>query len=127
MAREIELTQGQVAIVDDEDYDWLSEWKWFALQDGRTFYACRQLPSTKKKKRMVWMHRQILGAESGQEVDHISGNGLDNRRSNLRMASHAENLSNQRRRAKVGTSVFKGVSWRPQQGKWLARIRHNGT
>ncbi len=68
--REIELTQGKVALVDDEDYDYLSQFNWYARKDGQTFYALR-----KDKQRTVLMHRVILRPDVGMESDHIDGNG----------------------------------------------------
>ena len=79
--RTIELTQGQVALVDDRDYDELSRFKWYALRDhGGTFYAQRHAPRVDGKQRTILMHRVILDVQPGQDVDHANHDTLDNRR-----------------------------------------------
>lgn len=108
--RVISLTRGFEAIVDAEDFEWLSQWKWTALcRRGReTIYAYRHLHNGRRYAGCVLMHRQIIGILGSSElrVDHINHNGLDNRRRNLRIATQQQNLWNARRRK---TSVFKGV------------------
>ena len=115
--REIPLTRGLSAIVDDEDYDEMSRFPWHAVKTpgGSTFYAAR---------RCVRMHNQIMNVSStGIEVDHENGNGLDNRRSNLRLATRTEQLWNTRRRSD-NTSGYKGVS--SFRERWRAEITVNG-
>ena len=112
----IELTQGKKAIVDDEDFEELSKSKWYT---HRKYAACHQ------KNPMVVMHRIILGAKKGQQVDHINGDGLDNRRENLRFCTQAENQWN-RRKQKNNTSGFKGVVLNQITGKWVAQITVKG-
>lgn len=116
--KEIPLTQNKVAIVDDEDYEWLMQWKWRAKKDGRTYYAVRTIWS---KRRDLSMHRLIMGEPEGMEVDHKDGDGLHNWRKNLRVCTHADNLKN--KRGKVGGSGYKGVSFDKRDGIYLARIR----
>lgn len=113
MAREIPLTRGKVAIVDDEDFEWLSQWKWCAGCAGK--YALRG-----HERRALYMHRFILGASAGTLVDHVNGNGLDNRRCNLRLCTTRENSRNQR-----GRALYKGVyrDFRRADGVWRARIK----
>lgn len=121
MSKKIPLTQGYSAIVDDDDYEWLSRWKWrFMPARGRTQgYALRTAYTN--GKRTILMHRQILNAPRGKHVDHINGSGLDNRRCNLRFASIAENARNAApQQGKL--SRFKGVSRDKRRGKWTARI-----
>ena len=107
--KRIHLTQGKVALVDVEDFEWVSKFKWHAHKRGRTWYA-RRAASGKTE----FMHRTILahhgdGLIAG-EVDHISGDGLDNRKSNLQVISHAENI--QKARIQVNNrSGYRGVSW----------------
>jgi dTMP kinase len=81
--KEIELTQGKVALVDDDDFEELNQFKWHVKKDhNRAFYAARVTP--RPNRRLIFMHRQILkDIPEGMEVDHVNGNGLDNRRSNL--------------------------------------------
>ena len=128
MMKQIKLTQGKFAIVDDADYKWLSQWKWYAFKNYyHIWYAVRKSPRKNGKQTTIWMHRKILGLKRGDpcECDHHNGNGLDNRRSNLRIATRAQNNRNQRPR-KGGTSIYKGVSWDWRNTKWLVHIRING-
>lgn len=116
MSKTIQLTRGKVAIVDDEDYDYLMQWKWCALSNNNCFYGFRMDGRTG-----VVMHRAIMGAPDGMEIDHVNGDGLDNRRENLRVCTSAENGRN-RRRYKNNTSGFKGVAWQAERKRYRARI-----
>jgi hypothetical protein len=119
--KEIPLTKGNVALVDDEDYAELSRYRWH-FGCG---YAIRNSPTENQKKKTVRMHTEILGKVDGLEVDHINGNGLDNRRENLRHATRAQNQHNQTQR--VGASSrYKGVYWYKTTRKWSAQIAVNG-
>jgi hypothetical protein len=122
--KEIELTQGYVAIVDDEDYDRLSQFKWRVHLHRYTAYAKRWDYNSSPPK-VVYMHREILGCQKGQQADHRDGNGLNNSRSNLRMASHAQNMQNCRR-SKKNTTGFKGVYFDRRKKKFHVLIRVNG-
>lgn len=119
--KEIQLTKGYVAMVDDEDYDNISIFKWHSdvklYKDGtvRRVYAMR-----KNNKKSLYMHRSILGYSGDMKVDHVDGNGINNMRSNLRVCSHTENLRNQH--VTTGSSMFKGVSWKKCARKWGAQI-----
>ena len=119
-SREIELTQGKFAVVDSADCEWLSKFKWHAHERGRTWYA-RRAASTKT----VFMHRAILeyhGSDlTSGEVDHVNGDGLDNRKSNLQIVSHAENIRKSRVQ-KNNTSGFRGVSWHKGDRRWQAFV-----
>lgn len=119
--KHIPLTQGQQAIVDDEDYDWLNQWKWHARKDCKTYYVVR-----KDKQVAVLMHRHIFGLTKGdgEETDHRNGNGLDNRRENLRICTHSQNHQN--RHAVCGNSKYKGVCYHISNKKWLVHIKLNG-
>lgn len=124
--KEIALTQGYVAIVDDEDYEKLSEHKWHAAvrptSDGRrTAYAMRRVTSNGERK-LVFMHHEILGACG--VVDHINGNPCDNTRSNLRLATHSQNNANSTPRANC-SSQYKGVCLHRHSGRYVAYINHN--
>lgn len=101
------------AVVDPEDYERLARFAWFAATGG---YAARNV---KKRKRS--MHREVLGVEHGVQVDHIDGDKLNNRRSNLRPCTNQQNCFNQAGRP--GTSRFKGVFWNRKSRKWQAGIR----
>lgn len=125
VARTIPLTLGLVAIVDAEDYAELSQFKWCAVRDHRSYYARRSSKQQPDGRRFtIRMHKEILGAppEEGMITDHINGDGLDNRRCNLRFVTHAQNMQN--RRDKRGTSLYRGVS--ASKGKWVAVLCHNG-
>lgn len=101
MVKEITLTRGAVAIVDDADYDYLSQFKWYMSSHG---YArtCRTVA-----RKEISMHRLVIGAKDGELVDHINHNKLDNRKSNLRICTRSENQMN--RKAIKGASAYKGV------------------
>ena len=120
----IPLTQGKSAIVDDEDFDRLNSFKWYAVKDRGNWYAVRNARMNGKYK-LVRMHRCILGLKfgDGKQVDHKNHNGLDNRRSNLRLCTNGQNQYNQLSRC--GTSSFKGVCWRKDTKKWEAQIQVN--
>ncbi len=120
--KKIPLTQGKYALVDAGDYEWLSKWKWFARTDGKgAWYAER---ATSKRPYILPMHRAILGASKGMEVDHINHNGLDNRRSNLRLCTHQQNLCN-RDKNSTSTKKYKGVYAHRGSWRWRAQIGLN--
>lgn len=126
--RLIPLTQGKFAIVDAENYEWLNQWKWHTEKKGRktkTYYVARNIPKGKNKQAVLYMHRLIMAAQEGDELDHCNNNALDNRRCNLRFCQHSENMENQRPQ-KNKTSKYKGVSWNKQYGKWIVFIREDG-
>jgi hypothetical protein len=115
--KRILLTQGKETIVDDKDYGWLSKNKWHAVKGcGSMWYASRR-----KDHKSIRMHRVITQAIEGELVDHINRDGLDNRRANLRLCSHAENIRNRPATSK-NSSGFKGVYWSKQREKWKAVV-----
>ncbi|MBN1361942.1 MAG: HNH endonuclease [Sedimentisphaerales bacterium] len=117
--RYIPLTRGKHAIVDAADYPELSKHKWYTKCDpgGRHPYACRKA----KNRDAIYMHRQIMNAPRGMEVDHIDGNTLNNRRSNLRLCTRLQNAQNRRRHAQRKRR-FTGVY--PCGDKWVAEVTH---
>jgi hypothetical protein len=117
--KEIPLTQGKVAIVSEEDYEFLNQWKWYALKNGYEFYAARR--GRQSEKVTVQMHRVIMNAPQDMQVDHINGNGLDNRRENLRICSKSENMHN-RGKPSSNRSGYKGVGKRKYGNVYRARI-----
>lgn len=119
MSKEITLTKGRSAIVDAADFDWLNQWKWCCNSRG---YVMRKAPRKKGKRKTIRMHRVILSPPGDMEVDHINGNPLDNRRCNLRICTHTQNLANSRKRAGC-SSRYKGVWWDSNRRKWQAYIR----
>ena len=122
---EIALNHGKVAIVDDKDLLLVSARRWHAFKHGHIWYA-ESSNARGVYPRTFRMHRVIVDAPSGAHVDHINGNGLDNRRSNLRLCTCAENQHNQHAR-RGGASRFKGVSRHPKDPqRWRAYIRDRG-
>lgn len=125
--RQIPLSKGKYALVDAADYEFLSQWGWRCFERG-TFYVYRSgyagYINGKQKAKTIYMHRLILNAPDGMEVDHINGDGLCNIRSNLRLATKSQNNMNQRKTR--GVSRFKGVARHKQCQKWQAGIKING-
>ena len=126
--RRIPLTKGKYAIVDPEDYERLNRYKWYANKCGKTFYASRTVRTGKKKKRInINMHREILNPPHPLVVDHINRNSLDNRKANLRPATHAQNSINRKYiKRKDSLSKYNGVSWHKPRKKWQVQICFNG-
>lgn len=126
--RIIPLTQGQVTLVDAEDYEWLMKWSWYAawMKCTQSFYAARTTPRDPLtgKQRRIFMARAIVNAPSGVLVDHRDNDTLNNRRCNLRISDRSQNGWN-RRKLSAGHSRFKGVS-RNHKGIWIASIRIKG-
>lgn len=111
MTKSIPLTQGKFALVDDEDFEYLNQFKWTIIK--RTYAGRRD---------GILMHRVIMNTPSGMETDHINGDGFDNRKINLRICTRAENGRNMKKR-KDGSSRFKGVCWDKSRGTWNARVQ----
>lgn len=125
MPKEIPLTKGFVAIVDDEDYELLNERFWCVYQNIRCpspYAITRTLERDGVPGRLIYMHRYIMDCAEGLTVDHINGDGLDNRRSNLRNCTIAQNACNRQKHI-VGLSAYKGVNPRGPTGPYRARIR----
>lgn len=120
--KEIKLTQGKVALVDDDMFEYLNQWKWFAHKGGNKFYAIRNEPIGKNTYKHFSMHKQIMNTPPGMVVDHINHDGLNNLKSNLRICTHAENIRNSRTR-KDNTSGAKGVCWSKHEKKWRVEIK----
>ena len=120
----VPLTRGYEAIIDAADVGKVERYVWHAMVKSHTVYAVRSDYSTGKMQK-IGMHRAIAGAEEMQIVDHIDGNGLNNRRANVRIASVSQNCMN-RKRAKNNTAKFKGVTYHAKDQKWWARIMANG-
>lgn len=120
LKREIQLTQGKVAIVDGEDYEKISKYKWNLHNAG---YAHR---NPLEDNLSTLMHRVVFDLKKGDksEIDHINGNRLDNRRCNLRFVTRSKN--NMNRRVTNGASGYKGVSWFKPVKKWRVYIKLNG-
>ena len=125
MAKEIELTRGCFAIVDDEDYEYLNQFKWHCNSYGyairnQHYYTLRKARTSKP----IAIHREIMKAPKGQEVDHKNHNKLDNRKCNLRLCTKSQNNMNRKRIRAI--SGFKGVTkapdWENRKAPWRAII-----
>ena len=123
--RRIPLTQGKYAIVDPEDFTRLNKHKWHANKAKNTFYASRTIRLGKNKLKHIKMHREIIDAPGHLFVDHINHHGYDNRKANLRTATHRQNSYNRIHFRKNQSSRYKGVSFNKRKKKWIAQIRYN--
>jgi hypothetical protein len=122
--KEIPLTQGKVALVDDEDYEYLNQFKWCAHNRRNTSYAVRALPIDKNEKQnTIKMHRVIINTPKEMETDHINGNGLDNRRENLRIVTTRQNQQNLHIKK---SSKYPGVCWEAGRSRWRSTIQIAG-
>ena len=118
----INLTQGKVALVDDEDFEELNKYKWFAFKNGNTFYALRSAKTINKKRKVIYMHRVLANTPDGMNTDHKDRDGLNNQKSNLRACTYAENCRN-KLKAPNNTSGYKGVHFHKASQKWTAYLR----
>jgi len=121
--KEINITQGKKVLVSNEDFLKVSQFNW--AYSASTGYAVRKGRKKLKEPRTVHMHRFIMDVPPGIQVDHINGNKLDNRRSNLRLASVQKNAFNRKKPKVKCTSQYKGVLKRKNSDKWEARIKIN--
>lgn len=125
----IKLTQNQVAIVDDEDFERVNQFKWCAQRyerpSGIFYYGKRAFLDENRKHITIHLHRFIMNAPKGFEVDHKNGNTLDNRRSNLRIATIRQNRRNRVKKFE-SKSPYKGVSFVESGKKYLALVTKNG-
>ena len=116
----IKLTQGKITKVDDDTYLWASKFNWCVNFMSGGYYVIRSVGRTH-----IRLHREIIGAKKGEIVDHINGNTLDNRKENLRICTHKNNMQNQKT-PKNNKSEYKGVYWVKENKNWRARIQVNG-
>lgn len=118
----VPLTQGCYAMVDEEDFRKICQHNWFVTRSGCNLYASTWTGTDDRGKRIALrMHRAIMNPPAGYVVDHINGDGLDNRKCNLRLVTHTENCFNQRV-ASNNKSGYKGVSYHRRDEKWGAKI-----
>lgn len=124
--KEIPLTRGYVALVDDGDYPALSRYKWHVVGQGRRLYAARKHIADGVKT-SLYMHVAIMQPPDGMQTDHVDGDSFNNQRSNLRNATVQQNNRNRRKfDNETTTSPYKGVSWDKSLKKWRAWIRYDG-
>ncbi len=120
--KKIQLTQGKVALVDDEDFEYLSQFKWHASKDhAGVYYARRRARKNEGSPTTPRMHIEIMKPEKGMLVDHIDGNGLNNQRKNLRLVTPRQNSQNRRHVKANKKANYLGVS-STHNGKWRAYI-----
>lgn len=112
----VPLSQNQFAMVDDADFPRVAVYKWSASKPKYRFYAVRRV-----KSKIIFMHRFLLSAPENLEVDHKDGNGLNNQRYNIRLATKAQNTMGFRRRK----GRYRGVFWQKSARKWRAQICYN--
>lgn len=117
--KQLQLTNKKNTLIDNRDFNVLSKYKWHTI--SKTYVA-----RTGRDGKEILLHRQLLKAPIGVEVDHIDGDTLNNQRSNLRLVTHAENIRNRPHLNKNNRSGETGVSWFKLRGKWRARLMING-
>lgn len=120
----IPLTQGQVALVDDADYDAVSQFKWFAFKGRRSFYAARNIKRPDGKRVTQFLHQFLMPGVA--QIDHRDGNKLNDSRDNIRPATGSQNNRGLQQKKLGATSKFRGVCWHKQTGKWQANIKVDG-
>lgn len=129
--KEIMLSGGKVALVDDGDFEYLNQWKWFASRSKNNCYARRAYyPSGRNGPHIKYSMHRVIFEHNGldienKQLDHINGNGLDNQKSNLRVATNTQNCHN-RTHIKASDTPYKGIWYRSEIGKWRSRIKVDG-
>jgi hypothetical protein len=118
--KNIELTQGKIALIDDEDFDRVSKFKWHATKKQAWVAATNIM--TDCGKRILLMHRLITNAPKGMDVDHEDGDSLNNQKYNLRVCKHIHNTQAFHTKRKNTASKFRGVSWNKNGQFWTAQI-----
>lgn len=116
----IKLTQEKYAVIDDKDFKLIDQYKWCIQKTKNLYYARTYTHGSHDSRKHMSMHRLIMNAQLNQQIDHINGDGLDNRRCNLRFATKSQNAANQKSRR--GSSKFKGVCWHKRRSKWISQI-----
>jgi len=97
--KEIKLTQGMIALVDDEDFDYLNQWRWYVHKERYSYYALRSVKNSNKKT--IAMHRIIMGTPDNMHTDHKDKNGLNNQKDNLRYCTNGQNQMNRKSSGKI--------------------------
>lgn len=122
----IQLHGDKEAIVDDEDFNFLNQWKWYFYKGYATRCEYLGFANGKQKVKHIPLHRLLMGMPKGIEVDHKNLNRLDNRRENLRFATRGENSRNMPKQKRPTSSKYKGVSKHTETSKWRAYIKTGG-
>jgi len=118
--RRIKLSNGKCALVDNKDFEHINEYCWEAHRTPSGKWYARRVEIIDDRRVKVWMHRLIIDVPAGMETDHRNGNGLDNRRKNIRACTRSQNRFN--KRPTKHSSKYKGVSWVKSGHKWRALI-----
>jgi hypothetical protein len=124
---QIKLTLGKFTLIDSADWGLVSRFRWCTYKARRTFYAIACAPCEDGTRWPLKLHRLLVGATKGQEPDHVDGDGLNNRRSNLELGTKRSNQQNQKNRAVKKSSEYPGVCWHKRANKWLSSIKVNKT
>ncbi|MGB7581071.1 MAG: AP2/ERF family transcription factor [Sedimentisphaerales bacterium] len=124
--RKIPLGEGRFTIVEPGDFYQLNRFNWCAKENGPRIYAVRLVGDSNNRTKIISMHREIMGEPAGMLVDHHNRNTLDNRKENLRLATHSQNQFNKGKTTKKTTSRFIGVFFEKQSGRWVARTTVGG-
>jgi hypothetical protein len=114
----ISVHPGMKVLIDAADADLVASYCWYAFRVRRVWYV-----ASDDKGYRIYLHRLLMNAPEGMEVDHINGDGLDNRRCNLRVCTHEQNLANQRHQLRATYSPYKGVTWCKRTKRWRAQIK----
>jgi hypothetical protein len=124
--RRIPLGEGKYTIVDPQDFYRFNIFNWCLKDHGSNIYAARLAAAPQKRMRIkiISLHREIMGHPEGLFVDHKNGDGLDNRRDNLRLATREQNMCNRRKTKSKTSSRFTGVSFNKRIGRWSAYVGH---
>lgn len=125
--KEILLSQGKIALIDDEDFEIVNRYKWYANKHRSTFYARTNVRVGYKKRINIKMHRLILNlTDQNIIIDHVDGNGCNNQKDNLRICTNSQNQANRPKR-KYSIALYKGISQsNSKKGGWRAQIKING-
>lgn len=127
----LQLSQCKEALIDDEDFDKVSKFKWtyqkaYTGVDKNCEYAFTSTGGPHITRKRIYLHRYIIGAPKGKMVDHINGNGLDCRKDNIRLATNSQNQANSKTRTNKMYSNLKGVSFYKKCNKWMSTITVKG-
>ncbi len=136
--KKIILTQNKLTLIDNRNFKWLHQYNWCVSSADNTYYVVRGITTQtqnikeniKQKQKLILMHREIVERKLGrklnnnEEVDHINGNGLDNREYNLRICNSSQNKMNRKKQKRKTSSIYKGVSWNRPNKKWTAQLKY---
>lgn len=118
----IPLTQGYVALIDDADFETVSDFNWYAIKKGK--YAARNVQNPNGTRTVLLMHKFLMPGVP--EIDHEDGDGLNNQRKNLRPATHRQNLQGFQKKRAGASSIFRGVTWDKQYQNWKTQVQVDG-